>query len=177
MTKRKGVVLAEDFLNGAMVFDYYVNDTEHYGVVGFKNSENINSIVEKPVQPASSYAVTGFYFVDCLAFERAKKLKPSAWGELEVTSLLESYLSEDNLTLEKMGRSFAWFERRMHSLLFNAGNFVRTITERQGLQFKSPDEVVFKLGWISKEYISHTAKQLKKNKYGDYLEQLFKVSD
>ena len=162
---------------GATVFGYHVNDPERYGVVGFDDAGNVNSIIEKPKQPASNYAITGLYFVDSTAPERAKKVLPSARGELEITSLLESYLKEDKLTVEKMGRGFAWLDTGTHSSLLDAGNFVRTMTERQGLQVGSPDEVGFKLGWISKEHLLSTVRQFNKSKYGDYLEQLLIVGN
>ena len=119
--------------NGATVFGYHVNDPERYGVVGFDDAAKVNAIFEKPAQPVSSFAVTGLYFVDNTATERAKKVKPSTRGELEITSLLESYLKGDKLTVEKMSRGFAWLDTGTHSSLLDAGNFVRTITERQGL--------------------------------------------
>ena len=162
--------------NGATVFGYHVNDPKRYGVVGFDDAGKVNSIIEKPSQPASNYAVTGLYFVDGLASERAKKVKPSARGELEITSLLESYLKEDNLTVEKMGRGFAWLDTGTHSSLLDASNFVRTITERQGLQVGSPDEVAFKLEWISSEQLQDTAEKFGKNPYGDYLMSLTRTS-
>ena len=158
--------------NGATVFGYHVNDPERYGVVGFDNTGKVNSIIEKPVQPASNYAVTGLYFVDSTAPTRAKKVKPSARGELEITSLLESYLEEDNLTVKKMGRGYAWLDTGTHSSLLDAGNFVRTLTQRQGLQVGSPDEVAFRLGYIGKEQLQETAKKFSKNAYGAYLENL-----
>ena len=158
--------------NGATVFGYHVNDPERYGVVGFDNAGKVNSIIEKPKEPASNYAVTGLYFVDGSAPERAKKVKPSARGELEITSLLESYLKEDNLTVEKMGRGYAWLDTGTHSSLLDAGNFVRTLTQRQGLQVGSPDEVAFRLGYIGKERLHETAKKFSKNAYGAYLENL-----
>jgi glucose-1-phosphate thymidylyltransferase len=154
---------------GATVFGYHVNDPERYGVVGFDDAGNVNSIIEKPKEPASSYAVTGLYFVDGTAPERAKKVQPSARGELEITSLLESYLKEDNLTVEKMGRGFAWLDTGTHGSLLDAGNFVRTITERQGLQVGSPDEVAFKLKWIDEDRLSNSAKNYVKSVYGPYL--------
>ena len=154
---------------GATVFGYHVNDPERYGVVGFDNIGNVNSIIEKPAQPASNYAVTGLYFVDGTAPERAKNVQPSERGELEITSLLECYLEEDNLTVEKMGRGFAWLDTGTHSSLLDAGNFVRTITERQGLQVGSPDEVAFKLKLIDKDRLSNTAKKYEKSVYGSYL--------
>ena len=149
-----------------------MNDPERYGVVGFDNSGTVSSIFEKPAQPASNYAVTGLYFVDGTAPARAKKVKPSARGELEITSLLESYLEENNLTVEKMGRGFAWLDTGTHGSLLDAGNFVRTITERQGLQVGSPDEVAFKLGWVSTEQLKKAALKYGKNKYSEYLRSL-----
>ena len=154
---------------GATVFGYHVNDPERYGVVGFDDAGNVNSIVEKPAQPASNYAVTGLYFVDGTAPERAKQVQPSSRGELEITSLLESYLNEGNLAVEKMGRGFAWLDTGTHGSLLDAGNFVRTITERQGLQVGSPDEVAYQLGWITIESLKKTTVKFGKNKYGEYL--------
>jgi len=161
--------------NGATVFGYHVTDPERYGVVGFDNSGKVNSITEKPKEPASNYAVTGLYFVDGTAPERAKKVQPSARGELEITSLLESYLNEDNLTVEKMGRGFAWLDTGTHASLLDAGNFVRTITERQGLQVGSPDEVAYQLEWISSEQLKNILRPLKKSKYGEYLAAQFGI--
>jgi len=160
--------------HGATVFGYHVNDPERYGVVGFDNSGNVTSIIEKPKEPASNYAVTGLYFVDGTAPERAKQVQPSARGELEITSLLESYLAEENLTVEKMGRGFAWLDTGTHGSLLDAGNFVRTITERQGLQVGSPDEVAYQLGCITIEDLKKTAVKCGKNKYGEYLLNLAK---
>lgn len=162
--------------NGATVFGYHVNDPERYGVVGFDNTGKVNSIIEKPAQPASNFAVTGLYFVDGTAPTRAKKVKPSARGELEITSLLESYLNEENLTVEKMGRGFAWLDTGTHSSLLDAGNFVRTITERQGLQVGSPDEVAYQMQWMTIKDLKKTALKFGKNKYGDYLLSLTKRS-
>ena len=155
--------------NGATVFGYHVNDPERYGVVGFDSSGKVNSIIEKPKEPASNYAVTGLYFVDGTAPKRAKQVKPSSRGELEITSLLESYLEEDNLTVEKMGRGFAWLDTGTHGSLLDAGNFVRTITERQGLQVGSPDEVAYQLEWVSSGQLQDTADKFGRNKYGEYL--------
>jgi glucose-1-phosphate thymidylyltransferase len=157
---------------GATVFGYHVNDPERYGVVCFDKSGKVNSIIEKPVQPASNYAVTGLYFVDCTAPERARKVQPSARGELEITSLLESYLQEDNLTVKKMGRGFAWLDTGTHGTLLDAGNFVKTITERQGLQVGSPDEVAYQLGWISIVELKARVNEMQKSEYGAYLNKL-----
>ena len=161
---------------GATVFGYHVNDPEHYGVVGFDNSGKVNSILEKPAQPASKFAVTGMYFVDGTAPERAKTVTPSARGELEITSLLDSYLKEDTLTVEKMGRGFAWLDTGTHGSLLDASNFVKTITERQGLQVGSPDEVAYRLNWITTENLRKTIKKFSKNSYGSYLNSLVNIS-
>lgn len=157
---------------GATVFGYHVNDPERYGVVGFDNAGNINSIIEKPVHPASNYAVTGLYFVDGSAPERAREVKPSVRGELEITSLLEGYLKEGTLTVEKMGRGFVWLDTGTHGSLLDAGNFVKTITEKQGLQVGSPDEVAYQLTWISGKQLQDNADKFGKNKYGEYLKAL-----
>ena len=159
---------------GATVFGYHVNDPERYGVVGFDNSGKVNSIIEKPVQPASNYAVTGLYFVDGTAAERAKNVKPSKRGELEITSLLESYLKEGNLTFEKIGRGFAWLDTGTHGSLLDAGNFVRTLSVRQGQLIGSPDEIAYRQKWISRNKLKMAASKFDKNQYGEYLSALLK---
>lgn len=157
---------------GATVFGYHVKDPERYGVVGFDDEGNVNSITEKPKEPVSNYAVTGLYFLDAMAPQRAKQVKPSKRGELEITTLLESYLHEGSLTVETMGRGFAWLDTGTHSALLEASNFVRTLTERQGLQVGSPDELAFQLGWIKANTLRETAQKFGKNKYGTYLSKL-----
>jgi glucose-1-phosphate thymidylyltransferase len=166
------LAVADAKQSGATVFGYHVKDPERYGVVGFDDAGYVNSIIEKPVQPDSNYAVTGLYFVDGSAPTRAKKVKRSVRGELEITSLLESYLKENILTVEKMGRGFAWLDTGTHGSLLDAGNFVRTITERQGLQIGAPDEVAFKLQWITADELKKSAVKYGKNKYGEYLKRL-----
>jgi glucose-1-phosphate thymidylyltransferase len=166
------LAVADAKQSGATVFGYHVKDPERYGVVGFDDAGYVNSIIEKPVQPDSNYAVTGLYFVDGSAPTRAKKVKRSVRGELEITSLLESYLKENILTVEKMGRGFAWLDTGTHGSLLDAGNFVRTITERQGLQIGAPDEVAFKLQWITADELKKSAVKYVKNKYGEYLKRL-----
>jgi glucose-1-phosphate thymidylyltransferase len=168
------LAMADAKSTGATVFGYHVNEPERYGVIGFDDAGNVNSIIEKPKNPASNYAVTGLYFVDGTAPERAKNIKLSARGELEITSLLEGYLKDDKLTVEKMGRGYAWLDTGTHGSLLDASEFVRTITERQGLQVGSPDEIAFKLKWISSEKLLETANKYGKNKYGDYLRGLAK---
>lgn len=158
--------------SGASVFAYHVRDPERYGVVGFDTSGNVESLIEKPAQPASNYAITGLYFADGTAPQRAKQIKPSERGELEITSLLESFLEEDMLAVSKMGRGFAWLDTGTHSSLLDAGNFVRTVTERQGLQVGSPDEIAYKMGWISSTELEVNAKKFGKNFYGLYLKSM-----
>lgn len=157
---------------GATVFGYRVADPERYGVVDFDVDGTVKSIIEKPPVPASNYAVTGLYFVDGTAPERARHVQPSPRGELEITSLLESYLHDGTLSVQKMGRGFAWLDTGTHSSLLDAGNFVRTLTERQGQQVGSPDEVAFEMGWITREQLRARAKQFGKNDYGRYLDQV-----
>ena len=132
----------------------------------------MKSIIEKPAAPASNYAVTGLYFVDGTAPERARAVRPSARGELEITSLLESYLADGSLSVQKMGRGYAWLDTGTHASLLDAGNFVRTLTERQGQQVGSPDEVAFELGWIDAQQLKQRAQQFGKNNYGSYLDGL-----
>ena len=160
--------------NGATVFGYHVSDPERYGVVDFEADGRVKIIIEKPASPPSNYAVTGLYFVDGSAPERAKQVTPSARGELEITSLLESYLTDGALRVEKMGRGYAWLDTGTHASLLDASNFVGTLTERQGLQVGSPDEVAFRCGWISAEQLTERAKVFEKNKYGQYLLKLVK---
>ena len=157
---------------GATVFGYHVADPERYGVVVFDENGNVQSIIEKPETPPSNYAVTGLYFVDESAPERAKSVKRSARGELEIVSLLETYLQDGSLQIERMGRGFAWLDTGTHSSLLDASNFVRTLTERQGLQLGSPDEVAYQMKWISKDQLRARAQIFKKNKYGQQLKDL-----
>ena len=154
---------------GATVFGYHVSDPERYGVVAFDDNGTVQSIIEKPRNPASNYAITGLYFVDGSAPERAKQVKPSARGELEITSLLEPYLADGTLRVEKMGRGYAWLDTGTHASLLDASNFVRTLTERQGLQVGSPDEVAYQLNWITKEQLENRSLIFSKNQYGKYL--------
>jgi glucose-1-phosphate thymidylyltransferase len=158
--------------DGATVFGYHVSDPERYGVVAFDENGTVQSIIEKPAIPPSNYAVTGLYFVDGSAPERAKQIKPSKRGELEITSLLETYLSDGTLRVEKMGRGYAWLDTGTHASLLDASNFVRTLTERQGLQVGSPDEVAYQLKWITQDQLDKRAIMFGKNHYGQYLGKL-----
>jgi glucose-1-phosphate thymidylyltransferase len=157
---------------GATVFGYRVSDPERYGVVEFDDVGKVQSIIEKPEVPPSNYAVTGLYFMDGTAPKRAKQVKPSARGELEITSLLETYLNEGTLRVEKIGRGYAWLDTGTHASLLDASNFVRTLTERQGLQVGSPDEVAYRLKWITKDQILERAQKFEKSNYGHYLRKI-----
>ncbi|WP_102224084.1 glucose-1-phosphate thymidylyltransferase RfbA [Acidimangrovimonas sediminis] len=158
--------------SGGTVFGYRVSDPERYGVVGFDAAGNARSIVEKPAQPASNYAVTGLYFLDGTAPQRARKVAPSARGELEITDLLEQYLQDGSLTVSRMGRGYAWLDTGTHASLLDAGNFVRTLEERQGLQVGAPDEIAYQKGWISTQDLRARAETFAKNSYGKYLMDL-----
>lgn len=166
------LVSADGNPDGATVFGYHVSDPERYGVVGFDDQGQVQSIIEKPERPESNFAVTGLYFVDSTAPQHAKDIKPSPRGELEITSLLESYLHDDALRVEKMGRGFAWLDTGTHGSLLDAGNFVRTLTERQGQQVGSPEEVAYELGFISRDQVLLCADQISKTAYGAYLRKL-----
>ena len=155
--------------DGGTVFGYHVVDPERYGVVDFDGEGNVIALVEKPEVAPSNYAVTGLYFLDGRAPELAAKVKHSARGELEIIDLLELYRTEGNLQVELMGRGFAWLDTGTHASLLDAGNFVRTMTERQGLQVGSPDEIAYSAGWLSKEQVTARAEKFSKNDYGHYL--------
>jgi glucose-1-phosphate thymidylyltransferase len=163
---------ADQQATGGTVFGYHVADPERYGVVAFGPDGQAHAIVEKPTSPPSSYAVTGLYFLDGTAPERARNVEPSPRGELEITTLLESYLQEGLLTVKTMGRGFAWLDTGTHGSLLDAGNFVRTLEERQGLQTGSPDEVAWRQGWISADELAMRARLFGKNSYGRYLAAL-----
>ena len=157
--------------NGGTVFGYHVADPERYGVVDF-DGDTVKSIIEKPVKPPSDYAVTGLYFLDGDAPNRAADVRPSARGELEITTLLGMYLADGLLDVEKMGRGYAWLDTGTHGSLLDAGNFVRTLQDRQGLQTGSPDEIAFALGWIDRGDLSRRSEVFGKNDYGRYLRRL-----
>ena len=157
---------------GGTVFGYRVADPERYGVVDFDADGTVRGIVEKPETPPSRYAVTGLYCLDATAPEKAARVEPSARGELEITSLLEMYLTEGSLTVETMGRGYAWLDTGTYGSLLDAGNFVRTLQTRQGLQTGSPDEVAFANGWIDRHTLTERANRFSKNDYGAYLKTL-----
>lgn len=157
---------------GAAVFGYRVSDPERYGVVSFDAEGRVESIIEKPEKPLSDFAVTGLYFMDGTAPERARAVKPSKRGELEIADVLDSYLSDGQLRVQRMGRGYAWFDTGTHGSLLDAGNFVRTLEMRQGQQVGSPDEIAFDKGWITPDMLRARAKYFGKNDYGRYLLQL-----
>ncbi|NBC95950.1 MAG: glucose-1-phosphate thymidylyltransferase RfbA [Deinococcus-Thermus bacterium] len=158
---------------GGTVFGYRVADPERYGVVDFEG-ERVRGIVEKPATPPSPFAVTGLYFLDGTAPDRARAVRPSARGELEITSLLEMYLADGLLTVEKMGRGYAWLDTGTHASLLDAGNFVRTLEARQGLQTGCPEEIAYAAGWIGREELGAAAERFGKNSYGRYLSGLLR---
>ncbi|NUB46504.1 glucose-1-phosphate thymidylyltransferase RfbA [Fertoebacter nigrum] len=163
---------ADQHETGGTVFGYHVADPERYGVVAFDDTGAVTDIIEKPEVPPSNYAVTGLYFLDGTAPARARAVKPSARGELEITSLLESYLHDGSLRVKRMGRGYAWLDTGTHGSLLDAGNFVRTLEQRQGLQTGSPDEIAFNQGWITAEALAARAGKFRKNDYGRYLSAL-----
>jgi len=155
--------------HGATVFGSWVRDPERYGVLGFDKAMRPISIEEKPAQPASNYAVTGLYFYDGRASEFARAIKPSARGELEITSLNQMYLAEGALNVELMGRGFAWLDMGTHESLLQAGNFVQTVETRQGLRIGCPEEAAFMRGFIDAEQLRALAEPLMSSGYGAYL--------
>lgn len=159
---------------GGTVFGYHVADPERYGVVDFNADGTAREIIEKPAVPPSNYAVTGLYFLDGSAPQRARKVQPSPRGELEITDLLQSYLNDGSLRVETMGRGYAWLDTGTHGSLLDAGNFVRTLQERQGLQTGCPEEIAHEQGWIDDGQLQARAEKFAKNAYGAYLERRLK---
>lgn len=155
--------------SGATVFAYYVSDPERYGIVEFDKTMNAVSLEEKPKAPKSNFAVTGLYFYDASVVEKAKTLKPSARGELEITDLNKLYLEEGRLHVETMGRGYAWLDTGTHESLLQAASYVETIQERQGLKICCPEEIAYQLGYITREELLKLAEPLLKNEYGQYL--------
>lgn len=166
------ILSAADVAVGGTVFGYHVADPERYGVVGFDEDGTVTQIIEKPDVPPSNLAVTGLYFLDGDAPRRARSITPSPRGELEITDLLQTYLDEGSLRLQKMGRGYAWLDTGTHASLLDAGNFVRTLQNRQGLQTGCLEEIAFEMGWISRDDLKERARLLDKNDYGTYLQAL-----
>jgi glucose-1-phosphate thymidylyltransferase len=161
--------------DGAVVFGYYVNDPERYGVVEFSEDGRVLSIEEKPSEPKSNFAVTGLYFYSNDVIEKAKNLKPSPRGELEITDLNRLYLDEKRLKVELMGRGMAWLDTGTHESLMQASNFIATIEQRQGLKVACLEEIAYSKGWIDKNQVEKLAYPLRNNQYGKYLLNLIKV--
>jgi glucose-1-phosphate thymidylyltransferase len=160
--------------HGATVFGYWVKDPERYGVAEFDADGRVVGLEEKPTLPKSPYAVTGLYFYDARVCDYAAALKPSPRGELEITDLNRCYLNDGSLHLEQLGRGFAWLDTGTHESLMEAGNFIQTIENRQGLKVCCPEEIAFLNGWIDAEQVLRLAAPLAKTGYGHYLKQLVK---
>jgi glucose-1-phosphate thymidylyltransferase len=163
---------AANLNDGAVVFGYYVNDPERYGVAEFDATGKVLTIEEKPEKPKSNYAVTGLYFYGNDVVEKAKGLKPSPRGELEITDLNRLYLEEGRLNVKLLGRGFAWLDTGTHESLMQASTFISTIEQRQGLKVSCIEEIAFNKGYISKDQLLKLAEPLKKNQYGEYLIKL-----
>jgi len=159
---------------GASVFAYHVHDPERYGVAEFDAAGRVLSLEEKPKAPKSSYAVTGLYFYDAQVVELAKRLQPSARGELEITDLNRLYLEQGQLSVEIMGRGYAWLDTGTHESLLDAGQFIATLEQRQGLKIACPEEIAWRHGWIDAAQLEKLAQPLSKNGYGQYLQRLLK---
>jgi glucose-1-phosphate thymidylyltransferase len=160
---------------GASVFGYRVSDPERYGVVSFEADGRVESIEEKPDHPKSNYAVTGLYFYDERVVEFAHAIKPSARGELEITDVNRLYLHDGSLNVELMGRGFAWLDTGTHASLLDAALYVKLIEERQGLKICCPEEIAWRLGYITSEQLAKTAERLRKSGYGEYLLQILET--
>lgn len=158
--------------NNATVFGYWVKDPERYGVAEFDRNGNVLSIEEKPQKPKSNYAVTGLYFYPNKVVEISKRIKPSARGELEITTVNQEFLKENKLRLKQLGRGFAWLDTGTHDSLSEASTFVEVIEKRQGLKIACLEEIAYKRGWINKEQLTELAKPMLKNQYGQYLLQI-----
>jgi glucose-1-phosphate thymidylyltransferase len=168
----KSLIEAAELTEGARVFGYYVNDPERYGVVEFDDHGSVIGIEEKPKQPKSNYAVTGLYFYDNSVIEKAKSLKPSVRGELEITDLNRLYLNEKKLSVQRMGRGMAWLDTGTHKSLMQAANFISAIENRQGLKVACIEEIAYRKGYINAQQIRNLAKPLLNNQYGKYLMDL-----
>lgn len=173
--------LGGGLIEGAIIFGYFVKDPERYGVVEFNEEGNVLTIKEKPQKPRSNYAVTGLYFYDNTVVEKAKTLKPSARGELEITDLNRLYLNENKLNVKLLGRGLAWLDTGTHDSLLQASNFIATLEKRQGLKASCIEEIAYKRGYITREQLLELAEPMKNSQYGEYLinltDETFKTFD
>lgn len=165
----KQLVASAKLTEGALVFGYHVKDPERYGVADFDENGKVKSLEEKPEHPKSNYAVTGLYFYDNTVVEKAKSLKPSKRGELEITDLNLIYLKENSLKLQVLGRGIAWLDTGTHDSMLQASNYIATIEQRQGLKVACLEEIAYRSGFISREDLIELAQPLLKNQYGEYL--------
>ena len=165
---------AKDMKDGATIFGYYVNNPKDFGVVEFDGNGKVISLEEKPKNPKSNYAVPGLYFYDNSVIEKAKQVKPSKRGEVEITSINEMYLNEGKLKVLNFGRGMAWLDTGTHDALLEAANFVKTIQSRQGVMVACLEEISYRNGWINKEQVLALSRPLMKSKYGEYLVNLVK---
>ena len=163
---------ANDRTIGATIFAYHVNDPERYGVVEFDKDYKALSIEEKPTNPGSNYAITGLYFYDNQVCDIASSIKPSTRGELEITDINRVYLEKNELSVEIMGRGFAWLDTGTHDSLLDAAGFIATLQKRQGLMVACPEEIAYRQGWIDAETVLRVANTLSKNSYGQYLKKI-----
>ena len=163
------LIEASKLQEGSVVFAYHVNDPERYGVVEFDKDKKAISIDEKPKYPKSNYAVTGLYFYDKEVVKIAKTIKPSTRGELEITDLNKEYLKKGSLRVQILGRGYAWLDTGTHESMLEASNFISTIEHRQGIKVCCPEEIAFRMGWISSEKLRELAQPMQKNPYGQYL--------
>ena len=163
---------ADQIKEGATVFAYHVTDPERYGVVEFDKDYKAISIEEKPLKPRSNYAITGLYFYDNQVCDIADSIKPSVRGELEITDLIQVYFDKKELSVEIMGRGYAWLDTGTHDSLLDAAGFIATLQKRQGLMVACPEEIAYRQGWISAEVVEMVARKLSKNSYGQYLSRI-----
>ena len=171
-SKRLKAAAANAEAGRSTVFGYFVNDPERFGVVAFDADGRATSIEEKPAHPKSNYAVTGLYFYSNDVVERAKKVKPSARGELEITTLNDMYLQQGDLNVQLLGRGFAWLDTGTMDSLVDAADFVRMVEKRQGIKISAPEEIAYKNGWITKEKLLESAERYGKSPYGAHLRQV-----
>ena len=168
---KNAVTNAEEY-GKATVFGYYVNDPERFGIVEFDSTGKVISVEEKPEDPKSNYAITGLYFYDNRVTKMAKEVKPSARGELEITTLNDMYLKKEDLNVQLLGRGFAWLDTGTMDSLVDAADFVRMVEKRQGIKISAPEEIAFKNGWITKEKLLESAERYGKSPYGAHLKQV-----